>query len=324
LLLYPIARPRTCENVGVAVDLVDPKLLAKAAELHRQFESARPFRHLVIDAFIDPAACLELQTSFPAFSADRARNELGEIGRKAVVPELGTLGPAYQRFDRMLRSKPFRDWLGQVTGIPALLYDPVYVGGGTHENLDRQDLDPHIDFNYHPATGLHRRLNLILFLNPEWQEEWGGALELHVDPWLPPEQDEVTRIVPLANRCVIFETTERSWHGFRRIQLPDDKRQLSRRSIAVYYYTRHRPLPEAAPSHGTLYVPRQLPGHIQPGYTLRDEDVEEIRLLLARRDRQIQFLYQRELDYSRVAQSPTYRLARALAWPIRKLLGRKR
>ena len=72
-----------------------------------------------------------------------------------------------------------------------------------------------------------------------------------------------------------------------------------------------------------MYVPRQLGDHIQPGYTLREEDVGEIRLLLARRDRQIQFLYQREQDYSRVAQSPTYRLARALAWPMRKLLGRK-
>lgn len=307
----------------MAVDLVNPSVLVNAAELRRQFESARPFRHLVIDAFIDPAVCGELQAAFPDFSADRARNEMGEVGRKAVHPDLATLGPPYSRFDRMLRAKPFRDWLGAVTGIPALLYDPAYLGGGTHENLDGQDLDPHIDFNYHPATGLHRRLNLIMFLNPEWQEDWGGALELHVDPWLPPQQDEVTRIVPLAGRCVIFETTERSWHGFRRIRLPEEKRHLSRRSIAVYYYTRRRPRPEAAPSHGTLYVPRQLPDRIEPGYTLREEDVGEIRLLLARRDRQIQYLYQREQDYARMAQSPTYRLARALAWPVRKLLGRK-
>jgi hypothetical protein len=307
----------------VSVDLVNPAVLADAASLRQQFESARPFRHVVIDGFIDPACCLELQASFPDFSAERARNELGEIGRKAVYPDLATLGPPYARFDRMLRSKPFRDWLGAVTGIPSLLYDPVYLGGGTHENLDGQDLDPHIDFNYHPATGLHRRLNLILFLNPEWEEAWGGALELHVDPWLPPEQDEIRRIVPLANRCVVFETTERSWHGFRRIQLPAGNQHLSRRSIAVYYYTRRRPRPEAAPSHGTLYVPRQLADHIEPGYMLREEDVGEIRLLLARRDRQIQYLYQREQDYARMAQSPTYRLARALAWPVRKLLGRK-
>jgi Rps23 Pro-64 3,4-dihydroxylase Tpa1-like proline 4-hydroxylase len=310
------------ENVEVN-GIISQAVLRRADLLGGEFASAQPFRHVVIDDFVDPHYCRELQAAFPSFDSGRARNELGEIGRKAVFPDLAALGPAYARFDRLLRGKAFRTWLGAVSGIPSLIYDPAYVGGGTHENLDGQDLDPHIDFNYHPATGMHRRLNLILFLNPEWQEDWGGALELHVDPWLPPEQNTVRRIVPLANRCVVFETTERSWHGFRRIQLPVDKRHLSRRSIAVYYYTRQRPRPEAAPAHGTLYVPRPLADHIQPGYTLREEDIDEMRVLLARRDRQIQFLYARELEYSRLAQSPTYRLARALAWPLRKLLRRK-
>ena len=125
----------------------------------------------------------------------------------------------------------------EITGIPNLLYDPDYVGGGTHQNLHGQDLDPHVDFNYHPKNQRHRRLNLIVFLNPEWREEWGGAFELHVNPWLPPEEDTVKTIVPITNRCLLFETSENSWHGFRRINLPPEKKHLSRRSIAVYYYT---------------------------------------------------------------------------------------
>jgi hypothetical protein len=314
--------PHMGENVEVN-GIVSSAVLRNSDRLRAEFASARPFRHVVIDDFVDPTYCRELQAAFPHFDPGRARNELGEVGRKAVFPDLAALGAPYARFDQLLRGKAFRTWLGAVTGIPALLYDPAYTGGGTHENLDGQDLDPHIDFNYHPATGLHRRLNLILFLNPEWDENWGGALELHVDPWLPPEENMVKRIVPVANRCIVFETTERSWHGFRRIQLPEDKRHLSRRSIAVYYYTRRRPPPETAPSHGTLYVPRPLADHIQPGYTMREEDIDEIRLLLARRDRQIQYLYGREQEYSRIAQSPTYRLARSLAWPLRKLLRRK-
>jgi hypothetical protein len=261
--------------------------------------------------------------AFPAFDAERARNELGATGGKAVRPDLPALGPAYQRFDELLRSRAFRQWLGDVTGIPGLLYDPTYVGGGTHENLEGQDLDAHVDFNYHPATGLHRRLNLILFLNSEWDESWGGALELHRDPWLPPEEDDVRRILPLANRAVIFETTERSWHGFRRIRLPVEKRGLSRRSIAVYYYTRRRPPAEAAPSHGTVYVPRPLAGNIRPGHTLAEEEVAEIQLLLARRDQLLQHLYRRELEYARMAHSPTARLARALARPLRALIRRE-
>ena len=156
-------------------------------------------------------------------------------------------------------------------------------------------------------------------MNPEWREEWGGALELQQNPWLPEGEGEKRVVVPLANRCVLFETTESSWHGFRRITLPEDSRALSRRSIAVYFYTEERPREESAPSHGIVYVPRPLPGHLHAGHTLTPADMWQLEVLMQRRDTQIQYLYERELEFQRIAQSPTYRLARLLAWPLRKL-----
>src|SRR5439155_21312235 len=136
------------------------------------------------------------------------------------------------------RSSAFAEWVSEVTGIPGVLYDPEYVGGGTHENRAGQDLDPHVDFNFHPRRGWHRRLNLIVYLNHEWHEAWGGTLELHSDPWLPPEENRVKRILPLANRAVLFETSERSWHGFERLTAPPGRAELSRKSLAIYLYTR--------------------------------------------------------------------------------------
>lgn len=305
------------------LELLQPHFREHVEDLHRQFHGAEPFRYLTLDGFLDPEFCRQLMSEFPAFDPARARNEIGEVGRKAVFADLGNLSPAYVRFDHLLRSREFLSWLERVTGIPGLLYDPQYIGGGTHENLDGQDLDAHVDFNYHPATGLHRRLNLILYLNPEWEESWGGSLELHRNPWLAPEEDTVRAVVPLANRAVLFETTERSWHGFRRIALPPEKKHLSRRSIAVYYYSKDRPPEETAPSHGTVYVPRPLPEYLREGRTLSAEDLHELELLLARRDRQIQFLYDREREYSDVLagimRSPAFRLGRFLSWPLRKL-----
>lgn len=297
--------------------MLQPHVTSRVAQLRERYLSSRPFRHLVIDDFLDPEYCTELITEFPRFDEQRARNEFGAVGRKAVFPKIALLGPAYKRLDQMLQSRGFLSWMSAVTAVPKLLYDPEYVGGGTHENLSGQDLDPHVDFNRHPRTGLHRRLNLILFLNPEWEESWGGALELHLDPSLPPSENKIKTILPLANRCVLFETTEHSWHGFRRIELPEGK-DLSRRSVAVYFYTKDRPVEETAPDHSTVYVQRPLPGYIRPGYTLREEDVHMIQNLLARRDTQIRFLYERELDYSRITGSRTFRLARILAWPVHK------
>jgi hypothetical protein len=229
----------------------------------------------------------------------------------------------------LIRSREFLEWIGRVTDIPNLLYDPEYVGGGTHENLNGQDLDSHVDFNYHPTRHWHRRLNLIVFLNPRWEESWGGCLELLRDPWTPEGARPSELVVPLANRAVVFETSENSWHGFRSIQLPPEARNVSRRSIAVYFYTRERPAEEIVPSHGTFYVQQPLSDRIQPGYTLSEKDVEEFRGLLERRDVQIKFLYERELEFSSMitglAGSRAFRLGKMLTWPVRaarKLLGR--
>jgi Rps23 Pro-64 3,4-dihydroxylase Tpa1-like proline 4-hydroxylase len=308
------------------LSLLHVGLFERVPEIQRRYGTAQPFRHVVIDEFLKAEFCRELMAEFPSFDATHAVNERGETGRKAVVADVARLGEAYARFDQMIRGREFLDLMSRITGIPKLLYDPEYVGGGTHENLDGQDLDPHVDFNYHPSRQWHRRLNLIVFLNPEWEGEWGGCLELLEDPWTANGAGEA--IVPIANRAVIFETNERSWHGFHRIQLPAEKARISRRSLAIYLYTKERPAEETASSHGTVYVQRQLGEHVQPGYSLREEDVEEIRSLIERRDAQIRFLYERELEFSALVsgltRSPSFRLGRALTWParaVRRLFG---
>ena len=268
--------------------------------------------------------------SFRLLIRQKLATSFGEIGGKAVFQNLARLGPAYKRFDQMIRSKQFLSFIGRITGIPNLLYDPEYVGGGTHDNLEGQELDPHVDFNYHPKTHTHRRLNLILYLNPDWREDWGGSLELHLNPWIA-EENIVKTIIPAVNRCVLFETSERSWHGFSKIRLPEGKKGLSRRSIAVYFYTRQRPPAETAAPHSTVYVQRPLPDRIRAGYTLAQDDARLLKDLLKRRDQQIQFLYEREQEFSSViasmARSPSFRLGRMLLWPARTaaaLLGFRR
>lgn len=301
---------------------VNPSVAEQAATFAARFRSARPFPHLVIDEFFDREFCRQLQAEFPAFDAGRARNELGEIGGKAVYSQVAALGPAYARFDALLQSAGFLALISRLTSIPNLLYDPDYVGGGAHLNLNGQDLDQHVDFNFHPRTNTHRRLNLLLYLNDQWREEWGGCLELQSNPRGPRERNEVVRILPAANRCVIFETTEKSWHGFRTIAMPEDEAATGRRSLAVYFYTKERESGEVAPAHGTVYVPPPLPEQFKAGRTLTADDVEELEVLVRRRDTQIEYLYHRELEFARILRSPTHRLAAMLTAPLRWLRGR--
>ena len=267
----------------------DSSMLPPTGRLGKAFAQRSPFRHVVIESFFPADYATSLLDSFPAFERGNARNEDGELGGKSTVEKIRELGPAYAKLDDVIQTPAFLGWLGEVTGIPDLQYDPWYFGGGTHENRQGQDLDPHIDFNRHPENGTHRRLNLIVYLNREWSDDWGGSLELHTDPRSP--DDEITLITPLFNRCVIFETTEWSWHGFSRIKLPEEKQSLSRKSIALYFYTRERPPEELASTHSTVYVDRPMPDHLVAGHTLTETDVAALRNLLTRRDMHNQRLY---------------------------------
>jgi SAM-dependent methyltransferase len=268
---------------------IDSTVLPAADALLPRFQRREPFRHLVIEDFFPRAYAEQLLAEFPAFERGNARNEAGELGGKSTVERIRELGPAFVALDDLVRSQGFLNWLSAATGIPDLLYDPWYFGGGTHENRHGQDLDPHVDFNRHPEHGSHRRLNLIVYLNHEWEDAWGGSLELHTDPRA--SDNRITLVTPLFNRCVVFETTESSWHGFSRIELPEALRSRSRKSIALYFYTRERPAEELGPTHSTIYVDRPLPDHLRAGHVLSESDVETIRALLTRRDMHNQRLY---------------------------------
>jgi Rps23 Pro-64 3,4-dihydroxylase Tpa1-like proline 4-hydroxylase len=139
--------------------------------------------------------------------------------------------------------------MSDLTGIPDLLPDVNMFGGGTHENRHGQQLDAHVDFNYDPKTKLHRRLNLLVYLNKEWDESWGGSIELHSNP-RKPDENTIASFTPDFNRAVIFETNEYSWHGFPRINLPADKRHLSRKAFPYIFTARAGPSTRSSPSMG--------------------------------------------------------------------------
>lgn len=270
---------------------VGQEILESAGEFASGFAAARPFRHVCMDEFFTPELVEELARTFPPFDERLAVNEDGVVGAKAVHEKIVGLGPAWERLDELVKGQAFRALISRITGIPDLQYDPYYFGGGTHENLHGQSLDAHVDFNFHPITRQHRRLNLIVYLSEEWDDAWGGSIQLHRDPYLPPSRDEIITITPVFNRCVIFETNEYSWHGFPRINLPEDRRHISRRSFALYYYTDSRPAEEVGPEHSTIYVEEHLPEDLRAGAALDEAGVQHIRNLVARRDQHLKRLY---------------------------------
>jgi hypothetical protein len=278
-------------------DILNPDLRSRAAGYAEQFQNAKPYPHVVIPDFFDRDFCQRLLDDFPAFDEELARNEAGNVGRKATRQDVRDLSPDYRELDDFIQTSEFLGLISEMTGIPDLLYDPQYFGGGTHENLDGQGLDPHVDFNYHPGTGLHRRLNLIVYLNPEWEESWGGNFDLHSNPW-ELDGDKIKTVLPLFNQCVIFETSERSWHGFSSVLLPEGQEKVSRKSFAIYLYTKERPPDETAAEHSTVYVPRAIPDDVRPGQVLTEEQYKTLRKNFIHHRGMLRMLYRREQRFN--------------------------
>jgi Rps23 Pro-64 3,4-dihydroxylase Tpa1-like proline 4-hydroxylase len=298
------------------LEIINTNITQNKQSILNDFTQNKPFKHVVLDNFFTTDFCQKLVDDFPQFDEKLAIDENGTIGNKAVHQQITFIGENYKHLDSLVKSRDFIDLIEKCTGIKGLLYDPHYFGGGTHENLHGQDLDPHVDFTHHPKTGYHRRLNLIVYLNHEWKKDWGGNIELHKNPRLETDQDEIISVLPLFNRAVIFETNNISWHGFPRINLPDDKKDLSRKSFALYYYSKKRS--KKIKTHSTIYVERHLPENIKAGKTLTQADVQEIKTLLARRDQHIHRLYNYITDLTAKTSEIKYKILRKLSQFINK------
>jgi hypothetical protein len=274
---------------------------------------------VVIDDFLSARFAQRLLDQFPAFERGNSVGDDGKAGNKSTFERVRSLGPDYAQLDDLVKSREFLGLIESITGIPGLLYDPFYLGGGTHENRQGQSLQAHIDFNYHPSEGWHRRLNLIVYLNHDWEQSWGGNLELYADPYKDKRPSVV--VPPVFNRCVLFETSEVSWHAFDRIRLPAEQANASRKSIALYFYTKDRPQEETAGKHTTHYVHRQVAEHIRAGHTLTEDDVAELHAIVDGRDHLLQRLYEENAE---LRQAQDRGFAGRLLFVLRRLYVRYR
>jgi Rps23 Pro-64 3,4-dihydroxylase Tpa1-like proline 4-hydroxylase len=220
--------------------------------LRRQYSSAKPFPYIIIENFLEPDAAQEVARSYPSFAdaikqgyTFKAVNEQ----RKVQVTDSSRFPPPVARLNDVLASQKFLDDLSYITGIPKLLADEQLSGGGMHVTGPGGRLDVHVDFNYFEDRQIHRRLNILVYMNPEWHDDWGGEIEL----WDKDVKNCAERLKPILNRCLIFQTTGFSYHGVRPITAPGG---VERKSFAAYYYTKEPPPDWKGEVHSTIFKAR--------------------------------------------------------------------
>ncbi len=229
-------------------------LMWGADKLRAEFEAAAPFPHLVFEDFLRPEALAEAIACFPRgddriWSAENFVVQNQKVSLKKACNEELRMPVPIRKILRELNSTLFLRCLGSITGIADLMPDASFHGSGMFLIEPGGFLNVHADFNVHFTNKLDRRLNLLLYLNPDWPEDYGGHLEL----WQPGVPGPAKAILPIANRCVVFATNSQSFHGHPKpLACPPGR---SRNCLSVYYYTNGRPDSERQPAHETIWTP---------------------------------------------------------------------
>ncbi|MDP9016903.1 MAG: 2OG-Fe(II) oxygenase [Candidatus Eremiobacteraeota bacterium] len=221
------------------------RLANETDEIRARFADGDPIRHVLIEDFLDAQKAQLAARAFPTPDAmEIAFAGLPEV--KNAEQRIDRLDPVFQSIFHELRSPRFITWLAEVTQIPHLFADPELHGGGLHQGSDGSYLDIHADFNIHPQLGIYRRLNVLIYLNERWEPKWQGYLEL----WSRDMRHCRQSIEPKFNRCVIMETHDHAFHGYKELHLPAG---VTRRSLASYYYSAQRSEAQTEDKHDTLF-----------------------------------------------------------------------
>lgn len=228
-----------------------------AERLAEVYRNAKPYPHIKMANFIRSDLIEkvveefpDLRTADPALTIEYANQ--AEI--KFASRGYGLLSKSAFELVAFLNSDVFLDHLRKITGIERpLLSDPTLAGAGYHEIKRGGLLKIHADFNKHTdqCMDIDRRLNLLIYLNKDWDESWGGDFQMFDKDMSGP----VDSVFPHFNTCMVFSTASESYHGHPDpLECPEDR---SRRSLALYYYTTGRPEDEANQRHSTLFMRRQ-------------------------------------------------------------------
>lgn len=203
--------------------------------LKKEFSSADPFPHVVIDDFLLPETANFFFENFPELNSvsekfiKRFDSGYGGELKRQISPNgcNEELSSVFHKFNQ----EEFLKVLEKITSIKGLIPDHTYEGGGFHQTFKGGRLGIHTDFRVHKNLLLRRELNVIIYLNKDWGNDWGGELEL----WSRDKKKLIKKVFPAFNRCVIFQTDESSYHGHpHSLNCPSN---FSRKSIALYYYS---------------------------------------------------------------------------------------
>jgi len=234
------------ESINYSHIIPFEKLKELGKNNHQAYIDAEPFAHTYFDDVFDERI---LDTVLEEFEGSKVWREFEtKYEKKFQMCDDEQMGPVTRSLIHHLNSKSFINFLEDLTGIEGLLPDPHLGGGGLHQIPKGGKLGIHVDFNQYKKINAYRRVNVLVYLNKDWPEEFGGELELWGDKF----GKDKKKLLPLFNRMAIFSTVANSYHGHPEpLNCPEDR---FRRSLALYYYTAGEKGGQRSKGHSTIFI----------------------------------------------------------------------
>ncbi len=240
----------------IAEDFASERLRTLGVRDRQAYGAAIPWPHIIVHDLVSSAVLEELVRELDSVRSESLLHHVTSRHVKNEVAEIRDIGPTMQAFQAAMDSPSMTAYVEAVTGISGLVADPTRALAGLHETPVGGFTKVHTDFSHHPTTKLHHRVNVLLYMNTQWKDEWGGQLEL----WPSDMQGSPVVVEPTLGTLVVFATNDDSKHGLPRpVACPEG---MTRRSLAFYFYSQER--------HGDALSARHSAYHARPTETPND------------------------------------------------------
>ena len=211
----------------------DARYAQLAVARAKDYANAHPYQHVVIDDFLPNDVAVELAKYFPRVGSDSLDTWKYHDNENTVrwfLDDSSRLPMPLREFAAATSGRTFLQFLATLTGMKHLIPDPYFIGGGAMVTAKGGFLDVHADFNWHAPLQAWRRANALFYLTPDWENRWGGELEL----WSLDGREKIRSVEPRFNRVVIFSTRSDTFHG-QPIPLTCPP-EVSRNIFSAFYY----------------------------------------------------------------------------------------
>jgi Rps23 Pro-64 3,4-dihydroxylase Tpa1-like proline 4-hydroxylase len=210
-------------------DIIVEKLSANLPAIKKMYDQSKSeIGYFYIDDLLPEEVARNIYNCFPNGSDMRLKKSLKEY--KYIAAQMNNYNPILEEAIYAFQDQRVVALVTEITGIKSLSPDEHLYAGGISLMGHKHYLNPHLDNSHDKDRDQWRVLNLLYYVTPEWEEKFGGNLEL----WPHGLKEKQTTIHSKFNRLAVMATHDDSWHSVS----PIDAEGKSRCCVSNYYFSK--------------------------------------------------------------------------------------